>query len=37
VKSPKIPKILIGNPKKQICNRLSTANQGGQNNRAMEK
>ena len=32
-KTPQIPKILVGKPKKQICNRLTTAEQGGQKNR----
>ena len=29
---PQIPKILVCKPKKQICNRLAIAEQGGQKN-----
>jgi hypothetical protein len=31
--APKILKILVGRPKKQICGCLTTADQGGQKNR----
>ena len=33
IKSPKIPKILVGKPKKQICSCLTTTYQSGQKNR----
>jgi hypothetical protein len=33
IKSPKIPKTSVGKPKKQICNRVTSADQGGQKNR----
>jgi hypothetical protein len=33
IKSPEIPKMLVGIPKKQICSWLRTTDQGGQKNR----
>jgi hypothetical protein len=32
IKSSKLPKILVGKPKKQICSRITTIDQGGKKN-----